>query len=150
MMPLEVPALRSHREDLPRLINILLANLNLTRKPKLVLTAECQKKLVEHDYPGNMRELLGVIARLDLMADSAAGADLLPAEMREAGQVPIPPPAGMSNASEDDPSAIPLKERVRLYERSLIQAALGRAPSKRQAAKALGIDVASLIRKMAE
>jgi len=41
-----------------------------------------------------------------------------------------------------------LKERVRTYERRLIAEAVKQAPSKRQAAKALGIDIASLLRKM--
>ncbi len=151
MMPLEVPALRSHREDLPRLIDIVLANLNLTRKRKLVLTAECRKKLIEHDYPGNMRELLGVIARLDLMADGPAGVELLPSEMRNDSVVLHPALCEIeSRAKDDDPPDMPLKERVRVYERRLIEAAMRRAPSKRQAAKALGIDIASLIRKMAE
>lgn len=147
MLPLDVPALRAHRNDLPNLIDTLLANLNLTRKRKLTLTSECRKVLIAHDYPGNMRELFGVMARLDLMADGPAGVDLLPAEMRGArgaGRDSQPIPGNEVIAT----SGMTLKERVRTYERRLIAEAVKQAPSKRQAAKALGIDIASLIRKM--
>ena len=45
------------------------------------------------------------------------------------------------------PDSGTLKEQVRAFERQRISEALRNARSKRQAAKALGIDIASLIRK---
>lgn len=139
MIPVEVPALRQHADDLPVLIDTLFANLNLTRARKLQPTAECRRALIAHDYPGNMRELLGVVARLDLLAGETAGIELLPPAMqRKAGGAAVDTTAAGGT----------LKQRVRAYERSLIAEAMRGAGSKRQAARALGIDIASLLRKL--
>lgn len=172
MIPLMVPPLREYREDLPGLIDTMIANLNLTRKPKLQLSAECRRQMIAHDYPGNMRELLGVIARIDLLAEEVAEAAHLPSVMLPgrptptgaqglldrflptadgpeplAGSAPSPETdAGSGNDAADQS----LKSRVKAYERQIIEAALKSCPSKRQAAKALGIDISSLIRKLQE
>ena len=148
MIPLAVPPLRQYRQELPQLIDTLIANLNLTRKAKLALTPECRRRMIEHDYPGNMRELLGLIARLDLLADDVAGVEHLPPQMQGAPPARDAPPHAAEAA--DCASALPLKDRVRAYERTLIDEALRTAASKRQAAKALGIDISSLIRKLQE
>ncbi len=137
MIPVEVPALRQHREELPVLIDTLLANLNLRRARKLALTPGCRAALLAHDYPGNIRELLGVMARLDLLAEDRAGVELLPTHMLRAKE-----PANEPSVSGT------LKEQVRAFERQRITEALRGTTSKRQAAKALGIDIASLLRKL--
>jgi transcriptional regulator with PAS, ATPase and Fis domain len=136
MIPVEVPALRQHPEELPVLIDTLIANINLRRTKKLSLTRACRDALVTHDYPGNMRELLGVIARLDLLAEDSADVELLPPHMLQMVKKGNAPPASGT-----------LKEQVRAFERQRISEALRNARSKRQAAKALGIDIASLLRK---
>jgi transcriptional regulator of acetoin/glycerol metabolism len=136
MIPVEVPALRQHRDELPVLIDTLLANINLRRARKLALTPDCRAALLAHDYPGNMRELLAVMARLDLLGEDSAGVDQLPPQMLR------------RNAEALTAAGGTLKEQVRAFERQRIEAALHNAPSKRQAAKALGIDIASLLRKL--
>jgi transcriptional regulator with PAS, ATPase and Fis domain len=146
MIPLTVPPLREHRDELPGLIDTLIANLNLTRKPKLSLSGECRRLMIAHDYPGNMRELLGVIGRLDLLADDVAQAAHLPAHML----TPISETPAVTTAEEDtgNMADLPLKERVRAYERRIIEDALKSTASKRQAARMLGIDISSLLRKL--
>lgn len=145
MIPIVVPPLRQHKGELPGLIDTLIANVNLPRKTKLTLTDECRRRMIEHDYPGNMRELLGLIARIDLLADKVAGVEHLPPQMQ-----------GAIHAAQADAEAgerrhaVPLKQKLRAYERQLIDEALRATTSKRQAAKALGIDIASLIRKLQE
>ncbi|MFC3075979.1 sigma 54-interacting transcriptional regulator [Shinella pollutisoli] len=151
MIPLTVPPLREYRDELPGLIDTLIANLNLTRKRRLTLSEDCRRRMIEHSYPGNMRELLGIIGRLDLLADEVAGVEHLPPQM-------LSPPANAPVGAQDLPDEDgwdgtedrPLKERVKAYEKRLIDAALKAAPSKRQAARALGIDIASLLRKLQE
>ncbi|WP_374643647.1 sigma 54-interacting transcriptional regulator [Tabrizicola sp.] len=149
MIPLTVPPLREYRDELPGLIDTMIANLNLTRARRLVLSADCRRRMVEHSYPGNMRELIGIIGRLDLLADEVAGVEHLPPQMQGGGggdQLSAPP----GEAEEEAMEGHPLKQRVRAYERRLIDEALRAAPSKRQAARALGIDIASLLRKLQE
>ncbi len=148
MIPLAVPPLRQHREELPGLIDTLIANVNLPRKTKLTLTDECRRRMIEHDYPGNMRELLGVIARIDLLADDVVGVEHLSPQMQCAS--PLPEAAQPAAEAAETGQALPLKEKVRAYERRLIDEALKATASKRQAAKTLGIDISSLIRKLQE
>ena len=146
MIPLAVPPLRQHKEELPGLIDTLIANVNLPRKTKLTLTDECRRQMIEHDYPGNMRELLGVIARIDLLADDIVGVEHLPLQMQ---CTPLLPETASPVAESAETDQTPhLKEKVRAYERRLIDEALKATTSKRQAAKALGIDISSLIRKL--
>ena len=104
---------------------------------KLSLTRACRDALVTHDYPGNMRELLGVIVRLDLLANDSAVVELLPPHMLQ-----------MVKKDSALPTSGTLREQVRAFERQRISEALCNARSKRQAAKALGIDIASLLRKL--
>ena len=145
MIPLDVPPLRAYREELPEMIDTLVANLNLTRSPALSLSPACRALMIAHDYPGNMRELIGLISRLDVVADSVAETWHLPEALTA-------PAAALIEAAPERLAAEPaegsLKERVRAYERRLIADELTRARSKREAARRLGIDVASLIRKM--
>ncbi len=140
MIPLDVPPLRAHREELPVLIDTMVANLNLARSRPLKLSLECRAHMVAHNYPGNMRELIGVISRLDVVAEEVAEVHHLPAGMLG------PRPAPLPEQAVDD--TLPLKMRIQAYERNLIEEAVARTKSKRQAAKSLGMDVASLIRKL--
>ena len=82
-----------------------------------------------------------------------AGADgyLLKSEppqmLADSGSGQLSAPSGDEGEAMD---GHPLKQRVRAYERRLIDEAVSAAPSKRQAARALGIDIASLLRKLQE
>lgn len=148
MIPLTVPPLREYRDELPGLIDTMIANLNLTRGRRLALSEDCRRRMVEHSYPGNMRELIGVIGRLDLLADEVAGVEHLPPQMLAGGGGDRP--SDLSGEEAEAMDGHPLKQRVRAYERRLIDEAVRTAPSKRQAARALGIDIASLLRKLQE
>jgi transcriptional regulator with PAS, ATPase and Fis domain len=142
MIPLEVPPLRAYRTELPVVIDTMIGNLNLSRHQPLRLSVECREHMIAHDYPGNMRELIGVIARLDVVADDIAEAHHLPNGMT----------GGAQSANREDISLNsdqPLRVRVQAYERQLIEAAVSASKSKREAARSLGMDVASLIRKLA-
>jgi transcriptional regulator with PAS, ATPase and Fis domain len=65
--PVEVPALRAHKDDIAALAEHFLAR-SADGERHLPLSAEVIEALLEHDYPGNVRELRNVIERATILA----------------------------------------------------------------------------------
>jgi two-component system, NtrC family, response regulator HydG len=62
VLPLEVPALREHREDIPLLASKLLSGLTERYgRPDLTLSAEAMTALEAYDWPGNVRHLFNAL-----------------------------------------------------------------------------------------
>jgi DNA-binding NtrC family response regulator len=62
VLPLEVPALREHREDIPLLAAKLLGDLTERyRRPDLTLSAQAMTALETYDWPGNVRHLFNAL-----------------------------------------------------------------------------------------
>jgi two-component system response regulator HydG len=62
VLPLEVPALREHREDIPLLASKLLSDLTERyRRPDLTLSAQAMAALEAYDWPGNVRHLFNAL-----------------------------------------------------------------------------------------
>ena len=62
VMKLEIPPLRDRKEDIPLLVDHFIKKLNeKTGKRIRVVTRRAMKHLLEHDYPGNVRELENVM-----------------------------------------------------------------------------------------
>ncbi|MGE8153095.1 sigma-54 interaction domain-containing protein [Pseudomonas vancouverensis] len=148
VLPVEIPPLREHRDDLPFLIDILLSRINGDREPSLSLSAGCRKRLLAYDYPGNIRELVNIFERLAVLADDEAQEQHLPREMLD------PPrplsrrqPAVLDEISDESPEQN-LKLQVQHFERQIILQAVDVCGSKRKAAQHLGIDIGTLIRKL--
>ena len=81
VFPIRSPALRDRIDDLPLLINTLLARLSDGSKRPVVLRfdSEAIKLLRNHRWPGNVRELENIIERLALMLEEkgfVSGADV--------------------------------------------------------------------------
>jgi two-component system, NtrC family, response regulator GlrR len=62
VIPLYLPSLRERRGDIPALVDHFLNKLSQrTKKGVKTLTAEAMRKLMLHDWPGNIRELQNVL-----------------------------------------------------------------------------------------
>ncbi|RJG09945.1 AAA family ATPase [Pseudomonas cavernicola] len=154
VLPVEIPPLREHRDDLPFLIDILLTRINRDRVPPLRLAIGCRQHLLSYDYPGNIRELVNIFERLAVLADDEAQEQHLPAELLESR--PRQQAAAIAPSDQDDsttealtgPVGEPLKTQVQRHERQLILRAIHLCGSKRKAAQHLGIDIGTLIRKL--
>jgi transcriptional regulator with GAF, ATPase, and Fis domain len=69
VVPIELPALRERREDVPLLAERLLVDLARSEgKPPLTLSRDALEALVGHDWPGNVRELRNVLERSAYLA----------------------------------------------------------------------------------
>jgi DNA-binding NtrC family response regulator len=78
---LEIPPLRERREDIPQLVGRLLRHLRVTAaRPEVTgLTEGALERLVAHDWPGNVREMMNVLERALLLTEGARiGEEQLP------------------------------------------------------------------------
>ena len=67
VLPIEVPPLRQRREDVPLLVEHFL-RIQRRHYPGLEgITESAMKRLVEYGWPGNIRELEGLIERLAIL-----------------------------------------------------------------------------------
>jgi len=131
--PIRLPALRERREDLPLLVEHLLARLAPERP--LRLDAKVHKRLLEHDFPGNIRELRNLLERAMLMAD---GDVLSLDDDLEFARPPAP------RAQEP---ILPLDDAERRYVRQALTQLGG---DRKELARRLGISERTLYRKLAE
>jgi PAS domain S-box-containing protein len=133
---LALPALRKRREDIPLLVDHLVARYNrLQGKDIAGVSAEAMARLVDHDFPGNVRELENIIEQAFVLCRGGLiERNHLPTELRPAN----------SAASE---ALNPMN--LRAMEKRLITDTLRRCNGNRkQTARMLGIDPSTLYRKI--
>ncbi|MSO60889.1 MAG: sigma-54-dependent Fis family transcriptional regulator [Acidobacteria bacterium] len=84
VFPVEVPALRDRREDIPKLAHHFVERVCRDVGKKMTLSPEAVAELMAHSWPGNIRELQNAIERAVILAD---GDTLLP---RHLSLSPVP------------------------------------------------------------
>lgn len=115
VLPLEVPALRERRPDIPLLLEhfLNLANNRFMQQPygqqrgRAWLSQEARQILCAWSWPGNVRELQNMVERLVVLAEGGIiQPDSLPGKLREAGipQQPETPPPGVARVPAGPPS----------------------------------------------
>ena len=141
-----VPPLRERREDIPLLVNHFVAAFSRdTGKDVRGVSAEAARRLLEYDYPGNVRELANAIEHGVLMVD---GPTLVSADLpRELGGAP----AACPEPAEVDVAAFLGGKRLDEVEALAIAAALRRhGGRRRETAESLGISERGLRNKIQE
>ncbi len=68
VIPIALPPLRDRREDIPALIEHFISQSAAEGLPRKSFASEAVKRLVAHDWPGNIRELKNVVQRLLILA----------------------------------------------------------------------------------
>ena len=131
-----LPSLRQRREDIPLLVSHFIRRLNVKLNRRLQgIDPEALRLLESHDWKGNVRELEHVLEGAMILGDG----DLL-----GAGHLAEELAAASRGSSPTD-----LREAVRLFARRHVQDVLARTEfNKRDAARLLGISLASLYRKL--
>ncbi|WP_442261783.1 hypothetical protein [Tissierella sp.] len=61
---IKIPPLRERKEDIIAFINIFVERFNKKYKLKKVISSDAMKMLLNHDWPGNVREIENEIERL--------------------------------------------------------------------------------------
>ncbi|WP_017444772.1 sigma-54 dependent transcriptional regulator [Gayadomonas joobiniege] len=67
VFPIETPALRERREDIPLLAEELIKRLSQQQDESIRLTEQACQSLMEHKWAGNVRELANLIERLTIL-----------------------------------------------------------------------------------
>jgi len=134
-MSLALPPLREEPLFLAALREAWLAEINRDRAKPLALSAAFSQALAARPLQGNIRELIQLLRHAAVVAEDIAQPEALPPVLR----------ATTAPAAD---AGLPLKDLVREFEIRTIENSVADHGSKRSAAKALGIDVATLIRKM--
>jgi len=67
VFPIEIPALKDRSEDIPLLVNDLVARLEVSNRGSVRLTNAALSMLMQHEWPGNVRELANLIERLAII-----------------------------------------------------------------------------------
>jgi len=139
-----LPPLRERREDIPAIVEHLLAKAAATAAgagtPKRIDPAALAR-LAAYRWPGNVRELENELMRaLAFCRDSITIADLSP---HVAGD------AEAALTTLEDPDSLTLRPRVERLERALLKEALSRtAGNQTKAAEALGLSRFGLQKKL--
>jgi len=136
---LEIPPLREHAEDIPRLVELTLARLEQKVKRRRGITPAALRALARYPFPGNVRELLNLVERLMVTSTSNTidVGDLPRALLRLTGETPEAP-------SEGRPT---LRKALQRVESQLLQDALARYKTQALAAKYLGVTQSTVARK---
>jgi PAS domain S-box-containing protein len=133
---LNLPGLRQRREDIPLLIDHLVTKFNrLQGKDIAGVSVEALTCLMEHDFPGNVRELENIIEQaFALCRGDWIEIHHLPSEMK---------PSGMSSINSFGPMRLQTMEKLLITE--ILQRCNG---NRKQAARNLGVDASTLYRKI--
>jgi DNA-binding NtrC family response regulator len=138
VVQIDIPPLRERREDIPELVDFLLARHARTIGKRFTgVTHETMQILLACPWKGNVRELDNVLQRAVILGEGplVTPADLPP----DLAPMPLDP------ALVDD-----IAEAVRRFERLHIERILRQTPDKKEAAKRLGMGLSSLYRRIGE
>jgi PAS domain S-box-containing protein len=141
VIPVKIPPLREREKDIEPLILYFLGILNEKYGMDKTISQGALNCLRHYDWPGNVRELRNIIERVSIMSteDKIMLEDL--------------PMAGINCETCDtdkfvvEKSSISMKDAVEKLEASMIENAFQRHGNVRSAAKELGIDASTFVRK---
>ena len=136
VISLKLPGLDQRREDIPLLVDHLIAKFNSIQGKEIEgVSEEVMAQLMEYEYPGNIRELENIIEQAFVLCRGRLiELHHLPAELR---------PTSASGYGGSNPMSL------RSMEKLLISEALRRHKgSRNKAARQLGINPSTLYRKL--
>ena len=165
VFPIEMPALRERDEDIPLLLNELVSRLENEKRGSIRFNSAAIMSLIQHDWPGNVREMANLVERLVIMHPyGVIGVQELPMKYRhvDALDEDILPKNIVDNMEDIRPmqmteqsaallpvNGLDLKEYLTDLEKSLIQQALDDAQGVvARAAEKLHIRRTTLVEKM--
>jgi two-component system, NtrC family, response regulator HydG len=137
VFPIPLPPLRERGDDVERLAEYFLAELNTAEGTAKQLTAAGRERLRRYGWPGNLRELKNVLQRGFILAEEGEGVD------------PIPEPVVSEAASSS--LVMPVGTPIAEAERLLILATLDKFEGdKKKVAAALHISLNTLYNRLSE
>ncbi|NOX52673.1 MAG: sigma-54-dependent Fis family transcriptional regulator [Gammaproteobacteria bacterium] len=131
VFPIELSPLRERSEDLPLLINTLVARIHAEQALQVRLSVDALNLLAEYAWPGNVRELANLLQRLAIQYPNGLVRSIdLPKKYTESANTKAPAKAGQLNQNLTamdillPVNGIDLKDYLARLEKSLIEQAL--------------------------
>jgi DNA-binding NtrC family response regulator len=143
VVPLAIPALREHREDIPELLNYYVNYyVDQEKLPYRKFSMAAQNRLRNYPWPGNIRELMNLVQRLLIIG---AGSEIGIEEVETTlGQLPAERTVGGANNYDQ-----PLREAREQFERAYFEYQLKQhGGSVGKVAKIAGLERTHLYRKL--
>ncbi len=147
VIPIHLPPLSERREDIPLLVKSFILKLSQQHQPArsdVVFSQEAMRRLMAHNWPGNIRQLENVVERALTMTPGRNQIEVgdLPPDLQTNGDQP-------SKVDVDLPEdGMDLQQYVQEIERYLIRASLKRTGgNKRRAAELLNLKRTTLVEK---
>ena len=140
MIPLDLPSLRERQEDIPLLVDHFM-RLALAKRGSAVdikMSSEVLDVLMNYDWPGNVRELENAIERIVALSDGG---------LIQIDQLPerILVPRDITTVTQTKNLKEFVMEKENLHIQRILMETGG---DKKKAARLLGIDLATLYRKI--
>lgn len=138
VVTLTLPPLRDRREDIPELVEFLLAKHAKALNKRIDgVSHEAMRLLIACPWKGNVRELDNALQRAAILGD---GPLVTPADL----------PPDLAPVADDPGLVDDLTLAMKRFERRHIERVLRQTSDKKEAAKRLGIGLSSLYRKIDE
>lgn len=139
IIPIRLPPLKERLEDIEPLILYFLGILNEKYNMNKTISQGALNCLKQYEWPGNVRELRNIIERVSIMC---------PGDRIMTEDLPI---AGITSCEPDKfvlyNTNLSMKDAVEKLEASMIESAFEKHGNVRAAAKELGIDASTFVRK---
>jgi DNA-binding NtrC family response regulator len=148
VVTIQVPALRERRGDIPALIHSFIADFNRRNEGKIKgLSPEALRRLADYDWPGNVRELKNAVESAAIMTagETIGVTDFESVQLAGGSPSLVGTPM---RAAPVETLSIPVRATLADAERILITEHLGRAKTKAEAARTLGIGLRTLYTKI--
>lgn len=141
VIPINIPPLREHKEDVLPLIQHFLARFNRSYGTRKRLSPAAIDCLINYDYPGNIRELENIVERIVVVGDKEA---IL---IEHLPKYVFDRTTRTSNIEKSNDNSS-LLFSVANYEASLIRNIINQCGSTYKAAEILGVNQSTVVRKM--
>lgn len=137
--PIDLPPLREKKDDIIPLLNEFLESFNRQYGKHKKFAPDAYSRLLMYDWPGNIRELKNLVHRAVVISEG----DTIELQDLFLG----PKQQMVTQTIEQLPKQLNLKEKMEQLEADYMSQALKQCKSARSAAKCLGMDSSTFIRK---
>jgi len=148
VVPIEMPPLRRRPEDIPLLVDAILAQLAARGLPLFTVTAEASELLQRYPWPGNVRELRNVLEQMVVLGrpEHVIAASDLPAHLVAPRELTDLSPA---MPWQFGPAGIDFyREMEAIEDRIIAQALRLSRGNKKEAARLLHVNRTTLLEKL--